>query len=89
MVQSANKAFNFYSELHMNKQNAWKQALITKFVRPHAPNVTPDSPIPGTSTDDPIPSLPSAEHLFTEDEMEEFEGFFLAADVPSSSGGSR
>ena len=46
VVQAADKAFNFYSELHVSKQNARKQALITKFIRPHAPNVTPESPVP-------------------------------------------
>ncbi|XP_066950627.1 uncharacterized protein [Macrobrachium rosenbergii] len=74
MVQSANQAFRFYSDLHILKQNKLRQALITKFVTPNRRSEdTNDLPVPKTSNGSQ--NLPSAEELFTEDEIEEFEGF--------------
>ncbi|XP_066971887.1 uncharacterized protein [Macrobrachium rosenbergii] len=74
MVQSANQAFRFYSDLHILKQNKLRQALITTFVMPNGSEDTNDPPVPKTSNGSQ--TLPSAEELFTEDEIEEFEVFW-------------
>ena len=77
MIQTANQSFRFYSDLHIQRQNKRRQTLITKFVRPNECDDTHDLPVLGTLNDSP--SLPSAEELFTEDEMDEFEGFLAKA----------
>ncbi|XP_068225404.1 uncharacterized protein [Palaemon carinicauda] len=85
MIQGAEQTFRYYFDLHIQKQNKLKQALITKFVRPNVrPNVSDDDDEPAQpvvldpavpSTSNVFQSLPSLEELFTEDDMEEFEGF--------------
>ena len=73
MIQLATREYRFYSELHAKKQNARKQALITKFVRPNPPDVDPS--IPGTSGENPTaPRLATVEELFDTSDIEEFEG---------------
>ncbi|XP_068246164.1 tigger transposable element-derived protein 1-like isoform X1 [Palaemon carinicauda] len=73
MVEKTNQVFKFYSDLHIQKQNKLRQALITKFVRPNRSEDEHDPAIPKTSSDSE--SITSVEELFKDDEIEEFEGF--------------
>ena len=86
MLQGAKQTFRYYEDLHNKKINERRQALITKFITPVMPDEPAEEPVPGTSAEEPMleePSLPSAEELLTEEEMEEFEGYI------SKAGGTR
>ena len=80
MEQSANQAFRFYSDLHMQKQNTRKQARITKFVRQAEPNdmdTDTHNPPPQNLNNSWSTSKPPFKFFrtFIEDEIQEFDGF--------------
>ena len=68
--------FRYYKEVHMKKMNERKQALITKYVR-SAPSASPtrEEPEPGPSNS--AEEGVDVEDLFTEDDLETFEGFLM------------
>ena len=68
VFQCLANGFRFYSNELQKKQWDRKQSLITKFLSRPAPS----SPEPGPSVEEQPPSPGS---LFTEEDIEEFEGF--------------
>ena len=55
----------------MKKMNERKQSLITKFVRSASPPPPDEEPQPGPSNS----AEEASQDLFTEDDLEMFEGF--------------
>ena len=63
--------FRYYSDLHQTKVLQRKQSLITRFIRqPSSPAVEAEA---GPSDEGQPPLSPG--HLFTEEDVTEFEGF--------------
>lgn len=67
-----NSIMHYYRNLHMKQVHEGRQSLITRFVRQPALEQEPEpEPEPGPSTS----AVEETNDLFTEEDLEEFEGF--------------
>ena len=78
ILMQLDKCVRYYRELHIAKVNERKQSLITRFIQPRDQAEPVNEPQPSTSSQDDI------DFLFTENDIEEFEGFIREAEGSTS-----
>ena len=74
ILKQLDKCVRHYRELHVAKVNERKQSPITWFIQPRDQAEPVSEPQPSTSSQDDI------DFLFTENDIEEFEGFIREAE---------
>ena len=72
------KCVRYYRELHVAKVNERKQSLVTRFIQSRDQAEPASEPQPSTSSQDDI------DFLFTENDIEAFEGFIREAEGSTS-----
>ena len=78
ILMQLDKCVRYYRELHVAKVNETKQSLITRLIQPRDQAEPVNEPQPSTSSQDDI------DFLFTENDIEEFEGFIREAEGSTS-----
>ena len=77
ILMQLDKCVRYYRELHVAKVNERKKSLITRFIQPRDQAEPVNEPQPSTSQDD-------IDFLFTENDIEEVEGFIREAEGSTS-----